>query len=256
MSADYSQKTPDEDNLSIVKAEHDQSLAAYVAGVNAKVSREELAELQRMQRFWYDTLLLHEERLNALTAPPQSVQIQPVQTSSQDEEWRDVMPRRVEPAFEKLFRGVFQVSNRGRVRNTKTNVVRHKPPQVDNPNRYPTYNLSVTYGKDKRKQVRAFIYEMLIDAFGMKKADSLKIAGALVAKNNWQKQVRERHSGKQGKRKSRGHLTAAIAIEIRDLHSRGWSRKAIADRYGIDPSTVGKICRGALWGHAGNSVSP
>jgi DNA-binding NarL/FixJ family response regulator len=37
--------------------------------------------------------------------------------------------------------------------------------------------------------------------------------------------------------------TRSFAGEVRRLHKRGWSRKAIGDRLGIQPGTVGKYLR-------------
>jgi hypothetical protein len=130
-----------EQALKSAQEEYDQAHAALKAASGVDVDGMiALASALQIKHFALLSIQSSYNELNQKLDTPHSIQ-------NDQEEWRFVIPRGVESAFEKLFNGVFQVSNRGRVRNDKTGVVRGKP-QIDNPRGYPTYNLSVTYAKN------------------------------------------------------------------------------------------------------------
>lgn len=80
-----------------------------------------------------------------------------------------------------------------------------------------------------------------------------------VAKN---RQARgQEHQAKVATYASRGtdlphaKLDEAKVAEVRQLKHDGWTRAAIARRYGVSPQAIGKILDGRSWGHVPHSSS-
>jgi len=57
---------------------------------------------------------------------------------------------------------------------------------------------------------------------------------------------RQRHNKPSGERHWRSKVTDAQVAQMRLLTDDGWSRKSIADAYGLNPATVSRIVRN-IW---------
>lgn len=227
--------------LAYAETEFNQARDAY-HNASISIQREDLNALHLMVEYKRETYLRHKDHYDSLAAS-----LRPMPLVQQDEEWRFVIPRGIPDGFERFYFQVHQVSNKGRVRNYKTGQIRGKP-QQEKSALYPHYNLAATYAPKKRVQTRAFLHELLMDAFGMTKADSLKIVKALVNKNNWHKQVTDLQSRKHRKPKDRGRFRTIEEVrEIRRYFAMGWTAQALAVKYNCDPSTIRKIAKGKMY---------
>lgn len=83
----------------------------------------------------------------------------------------------------------------------------------------------------KAAEVAIEVYQMRLDLFGTR-------PGVL-----------------RGSRQPNSKLTEAAVLQIRLLRSGGTSAKAIAQQFGVDPSTISNICAGDTWRHVGGPLT-
>jgi DNA-binding NarL/FixJ family response regulator len=70
----------------------------------------------------------------------------------------------------------------------------------------------------------------------------VNILTSVVLEEN--ERLRQENSRLKSKSTNRKKLSQREVNSIRELHRNGWSQKAIADSYDINPATVSRIVRG------------